>query len=29
MLFATEFANVPLNVVFVDSNGNTIDEENN
>jgi hypothetical protein len=28
MLFATEFANVPLEVVFVDENGNRIEENN-
>jgi hypothetical protein len=26
MLFATEFANVPLTVVYVDENGNRIEE---
>jgi hypothetical protein len=27
-LFATEFANVPLTVVYVDENGNRIEENN-
>jgi hypothetical protein len=29
MLFATEFANVPLTVVYVDEKGNKINETNN
>jgi hypothetical protein len=28
MLFATEFASVPLDVVFVDKDGNRIEEKN-
>ena len=28
MLFATEFASVPLTVVYVDENGNRIEENN-
>ena len=28
MLFATEFASVPLDVVFVDENGNRVKEKN-
>jgi hypothetical protein len=28
MLFATEFANVPLTVVYRDENGNRIEENN-